>query len=159
MIYSQTSSYAIRALAFMATQPLNELQGIQKIAEACFIPPSYLAKIFRALARAGFVNSHRGAGGGFTLRQNPKQIRLLEVIETTDDRRKSPLSHCVMGLNVCSDKAPCLIHKEWSQMTARIRAKLKKSSIKDLARAMKGRNSSQPMRPLLSKKIKALFDY
>jgi len=54
---------------------------INEIAEAESVSPSFLAKIFQQLRKAGLVASHRGTKGGFRLRLAPKYIRLRDIIE------------------------------------------------------------------------------
>jgi Rrf2 family protein len=43
--------------------------------------PSYLAKVFRELAKAGIVRAHRGVSGGVTLDRPPDGVNLLEIVE------------------------------------------------------------------------------
>jgi Rrf2 family protein len=54
---------------------------IDEISEAEGVPKSFLAKIFQSVAKAGFVRSHRGAGGGFSLAKPPAEITLLQVLQ------------------------------------------------------------------------------
>src|ERR1019366_7496689 len=48
------------------------------------VPKSFLAKIFQSLARSGFVHSHRGAGGGFSLAKPPVEINLLQIFQCVE---------------------------------------------------------------------------
>ena len=53
---------------------------IDEISEAEKIPKSFLAKIFQSLAKGGFVLSHRGAKGGFSLAKPSNEINLLQIL-------------------------------------------------------------------------------
>ncbi len=157
MIYSKTSGYAIRALGYLPGESRDKPIGIQELSKACRISPSYLAKIFQVLAQVGLVSSQRGPMGGFVLAKDPKFISLWDIIQITDDSRNSPLSGCVMGLNECGSLNPCMLHNEWSRMTKKIKSKLIKSTIKDVANLRGQWKLSLGRNGVLSKKVKALF--
>ena len=48
------------------------------------IPNSFLAKIFQLLAKGGLVQSHRGAGGGFSLAKPATAINLLHILNCVE---------------------------------------------------------------------------
>jgi Rrf2 family cysteine metabolism transcriptional repressor len=85
MRLSTKSEYGLRAMAQLAQRsrdgapvPLRELAAAEGISEP------YLEQIFLDLRKAGFVQSVRGARGGYLLSQRPEEIRvgaLLRVLE------------------------------------------------------------------------------
>lgn len=76
--YSQTTGYAIEALACLARhRPASML--VREIAAETEIPLPYLSKIFQRLAEAGIVESKRGYKGGVRLTRKPGEISLLEI--------------------------------------------------------------------------------
>ncbi len=157
MIYSKTTSYAIRALGFMASQPPDQPVDIRLIAKKCRISPTYLAKIFQVLSRAGIVISQRGAGGGFIFRKDPSTISLLTIIQTTDNPKQSLLFNCVMGLDQCSDKNPCLVHPDWLKLTRQVKEKFSRSTVKDLSVRLANQKFSVGKGSVLSRRMKAVF--
>ena len=58
----------------------HPLQAHQ-VAEAADLPPSQTAKILQQMAWAGFVDSRRGAKGGFWLQKPATSIRVTDVAE------------------------------------------------------------------------------
>ena len=56
---------------------------IQKIAEEERIPKKFLEQILLDLRNAGFLYSKKGAGGGYSLNKDPKQIFLVHVMRIT----------------------------------------------------------------------------
>ncbi|MFN0118358.1 MAG: RrF2 family transcriptional regulator [Elusimicrobiota bacterium] len=157
MIYSKTSGYAIRALSYMASFPLGHSVGIGSIAKGCRVSPTYMAKVLQVLTHAGFISSIRGAKGGYVFRKDPSKISLLDVIQTTDNSKKSPLNNCVMGLAECSNVHPCLVHYEWKKMNVVMKKKLKKSTVLQLSSLLGAWNKNKKSGPLLSKKVRAVF--
>lgn len=85
MRLSTRSEYGLRAMALLAARaaeggpvPLRELASAEHISE------QYLEQIFIDLRKAGFVQSVRGAKGGYYLTRRPEEIRvgsLLRVLE------------------------------------------------------------------------------
>ena len=55
------------------------------IAEKYGISANHLAKVLRDLARAGLVESMRGAGGGYRFSGNAKRVTLYEIVEMFED--------------------------------------------------------------------------
>ena len=92
---SQTSEYALRAVACLARRP-GESMTTQQIAVASRVPAGYLAKILQALARAGIVTGQRGLGGGFLLARRPDELTLLDVVHVADGSRR--ITACPLGI-------------------------------------------------------------
>ena len=101
---SQSAEYSLRAVVCLASHPGRPLT-IRQVADLTHVPAGYLAKILNALSRANLVTAQRGLNVGFTLRKDPAQITLLDVVQVADPSRRiatCPLgitSHC--GGNLC----------------------------------------------------------
>ncbi len=70
---------AIFAVLELAAAPEKQLSAAE-IAERFGISVNHLAKVLRALGRAGLVEALRGVGGGYRFRGNAKRVTLLDVI-------------------------------------------------------------------------------
>ena len=68
MLYSRPCEYAIRTMAYLARASSDERVQVQEIAEAEAIPAPILAKVLQQLARSNLVDSYKGPGGGFSLK-------------------------------------------------------------------------------------------
>ena len=80
---SKKCKYAIHALVHMAKKP-EEKFLIKDISEACNIPKKFLETILLDLKRAGILGSKAGKGGGYTLRRDPSEVNLAEVVRLFD---------------------------------------------------------------------------
>ncbi|MGY4476651.1 RrF2 family transcriptional regulator [Bradyrhizobium sp. USDA 3364] len=67
----------------LSSRDLAELQGIS---------PSFVAKIFPKLERAGIVQASEGAGGGYVLAKAPEQISFLDIVDAIEGDK--PLFDC-----------------------------------------------------------------
>ena len=134
MIYSRSSEYAIRAFVHLAQVPDGRYAMVKNIAEAEDIPAHFLAKILQQLARKGLLRSSKGPTGGFALRVDAGDIRLLDIVEALDGL--APYQQCASGLAECNDDMPCSMHDSWVALRSRIMDYLGKNSIADLAKAL-----------------------
>lgn len=84
MHVTRAGEYAIFGVLHLARQPEGRVVMIEEISNATGLPQSYLAKIFQSLTKSGIVQSHRGATGGFTLAKPPRDILVLDIIESVE---------------------------------------------------------------------------
>ncbi len=83
---SAKGTYGLTALIELG---LNRNKGsvqIRDIAHRHGIPQHYLEQILVVLKKAGFVESFRGAQGGYALAQDPDSISVLEVLSRLEGR-------------------------------------------------------------------------
>ncbi len=83
-MFSQTTEYALRAMACLASAP-GELVPTTTLATRANVPANYLAKVLQQLAGAGLILGRRGVGGGYRLARSPADINLLEIVRTVSD--------------------------------------------------------------------------
>ena len=80
---SKKTKYGIRALIALGEHYDKEPVNISYIAETENIPKKFLEQILLELRNAGFLYSKKGAGGGYSLLKNPKDINLVQVMRIT----------------------------------------------------------------------------
>jgi len=134
MIYSRSSEYAIRAFVHLAQVPEGKYAMVKNIAEEEDIPAHFLAKILQQLARKGLLRSSKGPTGGFALRVDPAEIKLLDIVDALDGL--APYQQCASGLSECNDEMPCSMHDSWVALRSRIMDYLGRNSIEDLVKAL-----------------------
>jgi Rrf2 family transcriptional regulator, iron-sulfur cluster assembly transcription factor len=137
MIFSRPCEYAIRALTHMAASPA-EITSALEIAKAEDVPLPVLSKVLQELVRKGLLESRRGPGGGFRLSRRPELIMLRDIVAAIDG-----LDHfmdCVAGLKVCSEEAPCPLHKTWSGMRSQILSSLETTTLAQMSQVAQKKN-------------------
>lgn len=85
MQLTRYSDYSLRVLIYLAVRP-DQLATIEEISKAYGISRAHLMKVVHHLGRAGFLNTLRGRGGGFSLARPPEEIIVGDVIRQTEDR-------------------------------------------------------------------------
>ncbi|WP_305989133.1 Rrf2 family transcriptional regulator [Roseibium sp. MMSF_3544] len=78
MRLSQASDFALRIL--MAIGQKEAPQTVDGLSKELGLAKSHVMKIVAQLARAGFLETTRGRGGGIRLGQSPHDIRLGDVV-------------------------------------------------------------------------------
>jgi len=84
MTVSAKCYYALRAIYALAEHQGPGLMKANEIAERQYIPIKLLEAILSQLKGGGFVNSRRGAEGGYTLARPADQVTIGQVIRFID---------------------------------------------------------------------------
>ncbi|MEK7407212.1 MAG: Rrf2 family transcriptional regulator [Acidobacteriota bacterium] len=87
MITSVKGTYALQALFDLASQRSEEPVKIAGIARRQRIPQKFLELILAGLKQGGFVESRRGAEGGYLLARPAETITVGEVLRHVDGLR------------------------------------------------------------------------
>lgn len=127
---SQTSEYALRALAQLALCPDDKPVRAADLAEATHVPAAYVSKVMRKLVLAGFVEGTKGHHGGFRLVRAAKDIRFSEVIQAVDP--VEPFEHCAFGWGPCNSAAPCPLHPAFAELNRTMRRWAEQTSLGDV---------------------------
>lgn len=101
---SQTTEYALRAMACLAYTP-HELTPTPQLAKQTLVPSNYLAKVLQSLSQASLIHGRRGVGGGYRLSRPVGDITLLDIVNAIDPvgRIKTcPLGLPNHGANLCA---------------------------------------------------------
>src|ERR1700742_5270063 len=86
MNISVKSEYALLAIFDLAMQSPGELVKIADIANRQKIPQKFLELILSSLKQGGFVESRRGAEGGYKLARPADQITVGQVLKFVDGK-------------------------------------------------------------------------
>ena len=82
---SSRAKYAVRAAIFLARRPrTSDWAQAAEIAEEEAIPRKFLELILVQLRDHGFVESRRGAQGGYRLLRDPDEISVADLIRVVD---------------------------------------------------------------------------
>lgn len=93
-IVTSQAEYAVSALVELALGPRDESLRSPEIARRLEVPAASLEQVMVRLRRHGFVQSYRGASGGYALAHLPEDIVVAEVLAvflpTRDAHRPGP---------------------------------------------------------------------
>ncbi|MBO0587419.1 Rrf2 family transcriptional regulator [Sporosarcina sp. E16_8] len=129
MKYSKATNYALHTIMYLTSIASEKRIGVQQLAEAQGVSPSYLSKILTKLVKAGMIESVSGANGGYKLRPYWETISFLDII------------HAIEGstslFDGCLNHNPeCLIQKVMVSAEEKMEHELVNQKIGDLAKKM-----------------------
>jgi Rrf2 family transcriptional regulator, nitric oxide-sensitive transcriptional repressor len=127
-MFSQTSEYALRAVVCLA-QHTHRPMTTQQIAEKTQVPAGYLSKVLQQLGRASIVDSQRGVHGGFTLRADPQNVTILDVLRIVDPVPR--IAHCPLRIKE-HGKELCSLHRRLDDALAQIEESFGRTTLADL---------------------------
>ena len=134
MQITRAGEYAIIGLLYLARQPVGRTVMVDEISDAEKVPSSFLAKIFQSLAKAGLIQSQRGAGGGFTLVRPPDDINLLDILNSVEDA--FALQKCVTDDPACvvseTRLENCVLCGVFAEAQTRVNEVLARTTLADL---------------------------
>ena len=125
----------MRALLDLSMHYGEGLVRIQDVAERQNIPLKYLQQIMLSLKTAGFVESRKGPGGGYTLARPPHEITLAEVWRAADGPI-APVS-CVSvyryGECGCPEPESCALRRAFFEVRTAMVEVLERITFADLS--------------------------
>ncbi len=130
MRLTRGSDYGLRGMLYMTRLPRGQVCLVGEVAAAENLPESYLAKIFQDLARSRLLVSHRGAKGGFSLVNDPREINLLQIIEAVE----GPIAivPCLDAREGCDRAELCKVHETLDAAQSQMISILAKTTLADL---------------------------
>jgi Rrf2 family protein len=102
------------------------------IAQRQNIPVKYLEQIIIPLKRAKYVESIRGAKGGYRLAKAPELITVGEVVSLLEKGLK--LTNCVEDSKACDRSETCSTRILWKEATEAMMERLNSITLSDLMR-------------------------
>lgn len=125
MKISVKSEYALLAMFDLAMQPPGEPVKIAEIARRQEIPQKFLELILASLKQGGFVESRRGAEGGYRLARAAGEITVGEVLAFVEEGKKT------------RRRTPDAFSDIWKRVDEAVSAILDRTTFAEIARRWK----------------------
>ena len=134
---SKLSDYGLLATVYLARHR-GKVVAAREIANFYHLPVPMVTKVLKALHSGGLIESHRGAGGGYSFENDSERVTLgdlLEVLEgpwdlveceTTDDD----------GHAVCAIRTACPSRRFMFGINRAIKTAFEQVTLDDLARGV-----------------------
>ncbi len=142
MKFSAQEEFGLRCMIAMAREGEGGSLTIPMIAKSEGLTQSHVAKLLAILRKSGFVNSHRGQMGGYTLSRPASAIGVSDLLAALGGR----LTHdrfCVRftGQNEeCVHTDDCSLLPLWARIQESVDAALKNVTLQDLTDPSAGVN-------------------
>ncbi len=138
MILTTRGRYAVMAIIDLLEYSDGRKEpspiSLLSISQRQNISLSYLEQIFSNLRKAGIVKSVKGPGGGYSLKKNPSEITISEIIQATGENIK--MTGCNNDKDQCAaarhnSRAKCRTHELWTGLEKHIHKYLNSISLQD----------------------------
>jgi len=133
MKLSTKGRYALRAMLELANnyyENNNSLIDLKHIAKKQQLPIKYLEHLMSDLKKANLVFSERGFSGGYKLKDDPNNINLFLILNSTENIAN--LTQCLDKEFLCDLKKTCATFEIWSGLKEVIIKYLQSLSLKNL---------------------------
>lgn len=107
-LLTKNTDYAIRALMGLSRKP-EDFVSSKEMSQEQKIPYEYLRKIFQQLFKQGLVDSKNGGRGGFRINKDPREIRIVDVINIFQGDLQ--LTECMFRKKLCHNRAQCVLRQ------------------------------------------------
>ena len=139
---SKKAKYGLKALIYLAAQPVDRSVLIADIANQERIPKKFLDMILLEMRNANILTSRKGKGGGYALALPPERIVIGSVVRLLD----GPLAPvpCVSKTayrrcDDCTSEETCRIRRLMGRVRDAIADVLDTTTLADLSRYDEGR--------------------
>ena len=141
MQITRQSEYAIKTILELSKN-YGESISAKEISVRQDVPEFFLKKTVQVLARAGMVQTQRGANGGVKLLVKPQDITVADVIKVIEGNLA--LNVCLAEGSTCPNQGFCQVRKILLRTQQAMEAELSKETFADLA----GLNTGKELKPL-----------
>ena len=147
MKLSTKGRYGLRAMIDLASHEEEGAVSIASISERQNISESYLEQLVRPLRKAGFIESVRGAGGGYVLAKPADSISVGDVLRVLEGGLEAVTCSVNEGLGGCDAADFCVTRFVWQRINEGITNAVDSISLGELVQQSrqleKNRNSDR----------------
>ena len=131
---SRLADYGIVIMTTVARHPERHHTAAEIAAESA-VPAPMASKILKHLARAGLLESQRGARGGYGLARSAAGISVADVIVALDG--PIALTACIDdGPGMCELEPLCPARANWQRINDAVRDALDQISVEEMAHSV-----------------------
>jgi FeS assembly SUF system regulator len=133
---NRLTDYAVVMMSQMALAE-GRTRSAQQLSDDTALPLPTVAKITNALAKAGVIESQRGAAGGYSLARDAEDISIAEIIQALEG--PIALTACVDGAEAtCEVERLCPMSGGWNKVNLAIRGALEGVTLADMSQLPQG---------------------
>jgi Rrf2 family transcriptional regulator, cysteine metabolism repressor len=127
---SKRIQYGLYFLIALSCEKENKPISLTKISDQISLPYRFLSQIAGSLKAAKIIDSREGIKGGYFLIKNPREISLLDLVETLDGTLS--LIDC-QNRKICKDSDNCRLKKVWDKAKGEVETVLRNYNLADFA--------------------------
>ena len=127
---TKQADYGIVLMAHLASHD-GHLFAAPELATETRLPLPTVSKVLKLLGRAGLLESHRGAKGGYSLAADPTRITVAAMISALDG--PIAFTECIEDTpGSCSQESVCRLRGSWQHINEAVRHALESITLAEL---------------------------
>jgi len=132
---SLSVEYALHSVSILAVIPPDMTVNVKQLAAFMGLAPSYLAKLFTQLSKAGIVRSSVGSKGGIKLGRPAEDISFYDVFIAVNGRKHMFQCSNIRAYTLGYEPAPgmCEIHEQMWEAEEKMYAHLRGVKLSSMA--------------------------
>ena len=138
MLFTKSTAYALQALIELSKydKPID----VNTLSQNTDIPRPFLAKLLQNLSKKNLIKSYKGIHGGFLLQKEPKDIKIIDIFKTIEDK-DSLVFYCSSNAKNCTrDRSSiCSTLPFFSKLEKEIEKIFDKYTLEDVIRMQSGK--------------------
>ena len=107
------------------------VRSAQEVAERSRLEPPTVGKLLKQLARAGLIESCRGAHGGYRLARPAADISVADIVAAIEG--PFGMTECSAHQGQCGYESHCGVRSNWRRISLAIETALKSVSLAEMA--------------------------
>ena len=127
---AKLTDYATLVMTVLATRP-GEVVSANELAEAAGIEVPTASKVLKPLAQAGMLEGIRGAGGGYRLARDARDISLADIVEAMEG--PLAMTECSTHDGHCGIEDSCGVRGNWQRINDVVADALRAISLHEMA--------------------------
>lgn len=131
MKISTKGQYSLKAMVDIALHGGEGTRTISQIAQNTGISEKYLEQLFPKLRKAGFIESTRGASGGYRLAKPMEDISVGDILRTGEGDL-IPVDCALTSDKTCANAGGCVVKYVWKKVTDSINETVDGITLADL---------------------------
>ncbi len=143
MKISTKGRYGLRAIIDLAVHQEQDAVSIMSISQRQGVSENYLEQIFRLLKKGGLISSVRGAGGGYRLAKDPREVSVGEVLRTLEGDLEPVSCGALEGEGGCEGADSCVTKYVWKKMNDAIQSAVDSIMLSELIEESKKKEAEK----------------
>lgn len=131
---SKITDYGVVLCTHLATAEDGGARNVRDLAADTRIPQPTAAKVLKRLARAGVVESQRGAHGGYRLARAPERVTIAELIAALEGPIAVTECSTEETAGVCDFEGSCEVQINWQQINSAVEGALSSITLADMTK-------------------------
>jgi FeS assembly SUF system regulator len=125
------TDYGLVLMSYVAKSDNHSLHTARSLASRSNLPLPTVSKLLKVLLQSGFLTSHRGMKGGYSLAREARDISVAEIIAALEG--PIGLTECTTdATGMCDLEPSCPIKSNQQMISQVVRGALEKLSLADL---------------------------